>query len=119
MREQVADVEVASENDLRPGQVLERTADHEVRGRKDDERGVVETNRLHQTDGDAGLRLFDGESIDDSDAVLDRLLAERGAQGEAAHLLRHALRVAPWMRAEHDGAALHRRFPRAPVPSAA
>src|SRR5712691_7196801 len=115
MREDIADVEVAGEDDLGAGEVLERAADDEVRSREDDERGVVETDRLHQTDGDAGFRLFDRESIDDSDAVLDRLLAERRAQREAAHLLGHALRVAPRVGAEDDPAAFHGRLSRAAV----
>src|SRR5260221_4385617 len=119
MREEVADVEIAGEDDLGPGQVLERAADDEVGGREDDERGVIESDRLHQADRNARFRLLDGEPVDDSHPALVRLLAERGAQREATHLLGHALRIAPWMRTEHDRAALHRRFPRAAVTRAA
>src|SRR5229473_2972765 len=80
MREEVADVEVASEDDL---------------------------------------GLLDGKPVDDSHSALVCFLAERRAKGEATHLLGHALRVAPWMGTENDGAALHRRFPRAAVARAA
>src|SRR5207245_7035565 len=115
MCEEVADVEIAGEDDLGARQVLERAAHDEVRGREDDERGVVEPDRVHQPDGDAGLRLLDGEPVDDSDSALICFLAERGAKREAAHLLRHALRVAPRVRTENDGPALHGRLPRAAV----
>src|SRR2546425_653938 len=119
MCEEVADVEIAGEDDLGARQVLERAAHDEVRGREDDERGVVEPDRVHQPDGDAGLRLLDGEPVDDSDSALICFLAERGAKREAAHLLGHALRVAPRVRTENDGPALHGRLPRAPVSRAA
>src|SRR5260370_21329199 len=115
MREEVADVEVPREDDLGTGQVLERTADDEVGGREDDERGVIEADRLHQSNGDAGLRLLDGESIDDSYPALVCLLAERGAQRQPPHLLEYALDLPPWLGTEHDRHALHRELPRAAV----
>src|SRR6266404_4784813 len=119
MSEEVADVEIAGEDDLGAGQVLERAAHDEVRGRKDDERGVVEPDRVHQPNGDACLRLRDGEPIDDSYSAFVCFLAERGAKRKAAHLLGHALRVAPRVRTENDAPALHRRLPRAAVSRAA
>src|SRR5712692_3343130 len=119
MCEQVADVEVAGEDDLEPRQVFERAADDDVRRRENDQRGVVEADRLHEADGEAGLRLFDGEPVDDPHPALGRLLGERGTEGEAAHLLGHALRIAARMRSEYDGAAFHRRLADRSVPRAA
>src|SRR5713101_2398932 len=110
MSEQVADVEVASEDDLDARQVLERAADDEVRRGQHDQRGVVETDRIHEANGHAGARILDGEPVDDSHHALGRLLAERGTEGEAAHLLGHALRVAARVLSEDDRAALHRRL---------
>src|SRR6266851_4927430 len=110
MSEQVADVEVASEDDLDARQVLERAADDEVRRGQHDQRGVVETDRIHEAHGHARSRLLDREPVDDSHPAFGRLLAERGTEGEAAHLLGHALGVAAWVWSEDDRAALHRRL---------
>src|SRR5713226_7804863 len=110
MCEQVADVEVASEDDLDARQVLERAADDEVRRGQHDERGVVETDRVHEAHGHARARLLDGEPVDDPDPALGRLLRERGTEGKASHLLGHALGIAAWMRSEDDRPTLHRRL---------
>src|SRR5712691_12288980 len=110
MREQVADVEVASEDDLDARQVLERAAHDEVRRWQHDQRGVVETDRVHEAHGHARAGLLDGEPVDDPHPALGRLLAQSGAEGEAAHLLGHALGIAAWMRSEYDRAALHGRL---------
>src|SRR5712692_2681182 len=119
MCEQVADVEVASEDDLDARHVLERAADDEVRRGQHDQRGVVETDRVHKAHGHARARLLDREPVDDSYPALGRLLAQRGAEGEAAHLLGHALGIAAWVGSENDRAALHRRLSDRTVPRAA
>src|SRR5258708_10181186 len=108
--EKVADVEVAREDRLGAGEVLEGAADDHVRRGKDDEGRVVEADGFHQVDGLLGLRLIEDVALDDSDLAVDRLLAERRSQRQAAHLLRHPLLVAARVGAENRAAALPGRF---------
>src|SRR5579872_3443539 len=48
VREEVAEVGVAGQDDLRHAQVLEAAADDEVRRREHDERRLVEADGVHQ-----------------------------------------------------------------------
>src|SRR5207244_6309476 len=115
MREKISHVQVAGEDDLRAGQVLERPADRVVRGGQHDQGRAVESDRLQELGGLAGLRLVEDERLDDPDLAVDGLLAERAAQGEAANLLGHPLREIARPRAEDVPAAFNARLSRRAV----
>src|SRR5437868_8245012 len=110
VREQIADVEVAGQDDLGAAQVLKRAADHVVRRGQDDQRRVVKADRVHELFGLPGLRLVEDEALDDPDLPVHGLLAQRGAKREASHLPGHALAEVARSWPEHRGATLHRRF---------
>src|SRR5260370_14832588 len=113
--EEIADVEVSGEDDLRAGEVFERAADGVVGRRQDDQRRAVETHRLQQLGGLARLGLVEDVVLDDADPFLDRLLAERASERESPHLLGHSLREVARPGAKDIAATLHARFSDAAV----
>src|SRR5712672_2688956 len=76
MGEEVANVEVASEDDLGSGQVLERAADHVAWRGKNYQCRVVEADRLDQICRLLGAGFLEAKTVDHSDAPFDRLLRE-------------------------------------------
>src|SRR5207248_2823375 len=111
--------QVSGQHDLGVAEVLERAADGVVRRGKNDERRAVDADRVHQLLRLLRLGFVEDKALDDADPFLDGLLAQRAAQGEAPHLLRHALRVVARLGAEDRAAAFHAGLSRAAVAGAA
>src|SRR5438309_2297681 len=74
--EQVANVEVAGQDDLGSGQVLKRAAHHVARRGKDYQRRVVKADCLDELRSLLGARLLEAEAVDHPHPALDRLLRE-------------------------------------------